>query len=70
VPCIVSGQANSLQPLVHTDEWWRCVLSATQVCPVHFVLKHENKGFEGLHYQQRQNGDDLLMGLCEGETCY
>jgi hypothetical protein len=41
------------------------VLLALQVCPVHFVLEHENKGFEGLHYQQR-NDEDLLMGLCEG----
>lgn len=40
-----------------------------QVCPVHFVLKHENKGFEGVHYQQR-DGEDLLMGLCEGNHCW
>eukprot|EP00882_Tetradesmus_deserticola_P005276 GHRQ01005554.1.p1 GENE.GHRQ01005554.1~~GHRQ01005554.1.p1 ORF type:complete len:373 (+),score=99.62 GHRQ01005554.1:470-1588(+) len=40
-----------------------------QVCPVHFELRHENKGFEGLHFQQRGE-EGLLMGLCEGNHCW
>jgi hypothetical protein len=44
------------------------MLLRVQVCPVHFILKHENKGFEGVHYQQRGE-EGLLMGLCEGVYC-
>jgi D-lyxose ketol-isomerase len=38
------------------------VLLRVQVCPVHFVLKHENKGFEGVHYQ-------LLLQYLFGTAC-
>ncbi|KAF6251183.1 hypothetical protein COO60DRAFT_1562562 [Scenedesmus sp. NREL 46B-D3] len=40
-----------------------------RVCPVHYELKHENKGFEGVHFQQRGE-EGLLMGLCEGNHCW
>lgn len=36
-------------------------------CPIHFVLTHENKGFEGLHLHEHDN-HRILMGLCEGEV--
>jgi hypothetical protein len=35
-------------------------------CPVHYVLTHENKGFEGLHLHEH-NDHSFLLGLCEGE---
>lgn len=35
-------------------------------CPIHFVLTHDNKGFEGLHLHEHQ-GHRYMMGLCEGE---
>jgi hypothetical protein len=35
-------------------------------CPIHFVLAHDNKGFEGLHLHEHQ-GHRYMMGLCEGE---
>lgn len=35
-------------------------------CPVHFELKHQNKGFEGIHYYETEKGDKYLFGLCEG----
>jgi hypothetical protein len=36
-------------------------------CPIHFVLTHENKGFEGLHLHEHDS-HRILMGLCEGEV--
>lgn len=36
-------------------------------CPIHFVLTHENKGFEGLHLHEHDD-HRILMGLCEGEV--
>jgi hypothetical protein len=36
------------------------------LCPIHFVLTHENKGFEGLHIHEHE-GHRVLLGLCEGE---
>lgn len=35
-------------------------------CPIHFVLTHDNKGFEGLHLHEHE-GHRYMMGLCEGE---
>ena len=39
--------------------------TTASVCPIHFVLTHENKGFEGLHLHEHE-GHRILMGLCEG----
>lgn len=36
------------------------------LCPIHFVLTHENKGFEGLHIHEHE-GHTVMLGLCEGE---
>lgn len=36
------------------------------ICPIHFTLTHENKGFEGLHLHE-QGEHCYMLGLCEGE---
>jgi len=38
-------------------------------CHVHYELSHGNKGFEGLHLHEADNGEQFLMGLCEGNYC-
>lgn len=34
-------------------------------CPYHFLLTHDNKGFEGLHLHEH-DGHTFMLGLCEG----
>ena len=43
------------------------LLQVINKCHVHYELSHGNKGFEGLHLYEADNGEQFLMGLCEGE---
>lgn len=66
----VAEHEGRLHPFVHELEVSRDLASFRTIarCPVHYVLEHENKGFEGLHYHEA--GDTrLLLGLCEGNFC-
>lgn len=38
-------------------------------CIVDFIMKSENKGFEGSYLYNTKNGKKLLFGLCEGNNC-
>jgi hypothetical protein len=40
-----------------------------QRCEVNFTLTHENKGFEGISYVRTLDGENYLLGLCEGNYC-
>lgn len=66
---VYDSEEHGLHPFVHEIEVTKDAKTYTTVarCPIHFVLTHENKGFEGLHLHEHDN-HRILMGLCEGEV--
>jgi len=38
-------------------------------CPIDFIIKHENKGFESILYLHTLEREAYMLGLCEGNYC-